>query len=86
MILQLVAIIFESHPTDTTTPPIFNFCTALSDSQAMSLLHGLRDSYDANRILYLDLLREIPAEKLGLMVKLVSVQVCYVFHENTKAL
>ena len=76
MIMQLMAIIIESHPTDTTISPIFNFCTALSDSQAMSLLHGLRDSYDANRILYLDLLQEIPAKRLGLMVKLVSVQVC----------
>ena len=76
MILQLMAIVFESHPTDTTIPPIFNFCTALSNSQAMSLLHALQDSYDANRVLYLELLQGIPAEKLGLTVKLKSVRFC----------
>jgi len=76
MILQLMAVIFESHPTNTAIPPIFNFCTGLSNSQAMSLLHALRDSYDANRVLYLDLLQVIPAEKLGLMVKLESVCFC----------
>jgi len=69
LVLQLLSTIFEFHLTDMTVHPIFDFNTALSEVQAKSLLHGLRDSYDANRVLYFELLQKIPAEKLGLMVR-----------------
>ena len=77
-ILRICASAFPSSPVtstsevavpDTIISPVFVFSEAVSDSQASSLFEGLRDPYNANRIISLDLVLGLPTNKLGLNVR-----------------
>ena len=82
-ILQLLSTIFpnsaasESHipssvegcsSNDTDISPVFEFPRAVSVEQARRLVYSLRDSYDANRALVLELLCCMSQDSLGLQV------------------
>lgn len=82
-LLQLMASIFEepnsslaSNPTSSTSeeavssiPPVFDFTTAVSASQAKCLLGGLQDAFDANRSICLELLLKLPVKMVGFTVR-----------------
>ena len=71
----------ENHDSSSPSPaggssgkemvigPMFEFPRAVSVDQAQRLVLSLRDSYDANRALVLQLLCCLPQETLGLEVK-----------------
>ena len=58
----------KSTPMDSTIRPIFEFPSAVSVQQARRLVYCLRDSYDANRALVIQLLRHLSWEAVGLLV------------------
>ncbi len=53
---------------DAAPPPVFVFSSAVSEPQGACLLGGLRDPYETNRVMCLDLLLELPTDKFGLTV------------------
>ena len=81
-VLQLVSSIFhlctqppdqnlcvEGHArNDLVISPVFEFPMAVSKDQARRLVYSLRDSYDANRALVVELLSSFPLESHGLQV------------------
>lgn len=76
-VLQLMAACFRSPVALTHgsgaedspgIPAVFVFSSAVSEQQGACLMEGLRDPYDANRALCLNLLSELPVHKLGLTV------------------
>ena len=70
-ILQLLATIFPPSSISLTNSPIsplFNFYKAMKKNQARCLIHALQDSYDANRVITLQLLND-PQCPTGLEVR-----------------
>lgn len=76
-ILQLMAACFRSplaltHGSSAQDgpgiPAVFVFSSVVSELQGACLVKGLRDPYDTNRALCLELLLELPVHKLGLTV------------------
>ena len=59
----------KTTPTDSTISPIFEFPSEVSVGQARWLVYCLRDSYDANRALVIDLLSHLSLETIGLHVR-----------------
>ena len=59
----------KTTPTDSTICPIFEFPSEVSLGQARWLVYCLRDSYDANRALVIDLLSHLSLETIGLHVR-----------------
>ena len=58
----------ESNDRGAVISPVFEFPSAVSGHQARRLVYALRDSYDANRTLVLELLCCLHKETLGLEV------------------
>ena len=61
----------RKRKADTSTPvipPVLEFSSAVTKEQAMSLVDGLRDPFDANRQLCLELLLKLQCTKVGLDV------------------
>ena len=77
--LSLLHLMATSFPPPSTQdppaniPPVFVFRREVSEPQAQCLLQGLQDPYEANRLLCLELLLQLPARTLCLTV---SVCVC----------
>lgn len=70
-ILQLLASCFpcpSPSPSTTPSPPVVVFPLAVTNLQASCLLEGLRDPYEANRNISLELLQELPTSKIRLTV------------------
>ena len=78
-VLQLVSTIFPSSPPKSSTTSfigvIYQFPSEISINQVRRLVYCLRDSYDANRALVIDLLYNLPQESVGLVVRVV-MHVC----------
>ena len=79
-VLQLLSTIFPSSPpqssaTGASISVIYEFPSEISINQVRRLVYCLRDSYDANRTLVIDLLCNLPQERVRLMVKTV-MHVC----------
>lgn len=62
-----MAVIF-SPVQDATIPPIFDFTMAVSGEHARTLVECLRDPFDANRVMCLELLYKLDTAKMGLNV------------------
>ena len=65
-------IVDKSTSKDYVISPVFEFPSAVSVEQARRLVHSLRDSYDANRELVLELLSCLHQHTLGLEVHIVN--------------
>ncbi len=83
-ILQLMATTFTSPAQPTPNlhvsatpiselqeriPAVFVFSEAVTEPQAVCLLEGLQDPYDANRKICLDMLYSLPISKIQLNVR-----------------
>ena len=62
------SLLDSTTPTDSIISPIFEFPSEVSVGQARWLVYCLRDSYDANRELVIDLLSHLSLETIGLHV------------------
>ena len=58
---------------ETVIGPVFEFPKAVSVNQARRLVYSLRDSYDANRALVLELLACFPLDSHGLKVRFITL-------------
>lgn len=83
-LLQLLMTIFDQSESQTSggqephkgkadvstpvIPPVFECGATVTKEQAMSLVDGLRDPFDANRQLCLELLLKLQCTKVGLDV------------------
>ena len=54
--------------SDSIISPVFDFASAVSLDQTKRLVYCLRDSYDANRTLVIDLLGHLPQKTASLLV------------------
>ena len=68
-LLQTIASIF-SPVQDTSISPILVFPVVVSIEQAHTLVEGLKDPFDANRAICLELLCRLDTAKIGLSVSL----------------
>lgn len=66
----------KTTPTDSTISTIFEFPSEVSVGQAKWLVYCLRDSYDANRALVIDLLSQLSLETIGLHVRKLQWKNC----------
>lgn len=62
-----MATIF-SPVQDASIPPIFVFSLAVNREQAHTLVEGLKDPFEANRIMCLELLYRLDTAKIGFSV------------------
>lgn len=69
-LLCLMASCFSSEepPENISISPMFLFSQEVSEAQGQCLLEGLQDPYEANRVLCLELLLQLPVERLGFNV------------------
>lgn len=67
----------DKNPSaDVTLSPIFDFPSEVSSNQARWLVYCLRDSYDANRALVIDLLSHLSLKTIGLQVNYSGEEQC----------
>ena len=69
-LLQTMASIFTPDQEERVSqiPAVFEFERSVSQEQARCLVDGLRDPFDANRLLCLELLYRLEPGKIGLDV------------------
>ena len=100
-ILQMLSTIFpnsaasESHipsnvegcsSKDTDISPVFEFPRAVSVEQARRLVYSLKDSYDANRALVLELLCCMSPHSLGLQVNWLSFMTSFALQKKPRTI
>ncbi len=58
----------DSASLPSSIPPLLVFNLAVTANQGRCLIHGLQDTYDANRAIALELLLQLPLATTGLEV------------------
>ena len=76
---MLSTVFSDTHTDDIEICVIFHFATAVSKSQARSLLLCLRDSFETNQKIALELLLQLPKNVIGLEVRMLILYTLSMF-------